>query len=577
VNEARDGAVPVRLPVAHDAGAQAHEEVMEERRTGLGPPPGEPDGLQPEFGPGPLASALRYKWVVLALVIVAATLGVLFAMSQPVEYEASAELLLTDPRNAGVFRERQFADQTRYVRNQAQRISSTAVAEEAAALLEGQYDVEEIQKNLSVDPAEDLDLITITAVGGTALEAARQANAVAQAYQNVVTAEVRSQADEAIAELDLTTADLRRRVALLEAQLVESPESGVIQAERDALLSQLIQLESRADQIAVDAALFGSGVEVFEGARLPERPVRPRPVQTGGLAGVGGLLLGVVLAWLLANRQRRADTAQDPAKVFDAPLLGEIPDFRSAGLPDDVPAGLHPGSAAAQAYEFTLASLQHAAQQHNRPMVLVTSAMPGEGKTVTVLNLATVAARDGQPLLAVDADIRSRGLSKRFGIDEAPGIESVASGDVPFKHAIMEYEIAAGVRVPVLPAGPRDKVHPGFYRTPAFTAAVKRLRSGHAMTIFDSPPLLAVADASLIASRVDGIVLVVARGTPLETLRSVRYRLEFVGVPLLGYIFNRSQSRKDGYGYGYAEEGAGRHTAPRAGLLRRRKPTRWVA
>jgi Mrp family chromosome partitioning ATPase len=71
------------------------------------------------------------------------------------------------------------------------------------------------------------------------------------------------------------------------------------------------------------------------------------------------------------------------------------------------------------------------------------------------------------------------------------------------------------------------------------------------LVVLDSPPILAVADTSAIAGQVDGIVVVVAKGTPLKTLEEVRERLEFVGTPVLGYVFNRADTRAGSYGYGY--------------------------
>jgi Mrp family chromosome partitioning ATPase len=105
-----------------------------------------------------------------------------------------------------------------------------------------------------------------------------------------------------------------------------------------------------------------------------------------------------------------------------------------------------------------------------------------------------------------------------------------------------------------VPVGQRTIDPAGYFRTGEFHRSMSLIKDGTDVVIVDAPPILAVAETSAIAAHVDGIVLVVTRGTRLSRLEEVRQRLEFVGTPLIGYVFNRARSSKrDAYTYSYKE------------------------
>ncbi|MGH3666264.1 MAG: hypothetical protein ACRDU8_09310, partial [Egibacteraceae bacterium] len=156
----------------------------------------------------------------------------------------------------------------------------------------------------------------------------------------------------------------------------------------------------------------------------------------------------------------------------------------------------------------------------------------------------------------------------------------LADDEIPFAGCTGTIKVTDDIRLSFVPAGSRLSDPAGFFRTPEFRKALGRVKEQAELVVVDSPPLLSVADASAIASQVDGIVIVVDRGAPLRQLEEVRERLQFIGTPVLGYVFNRSDLRRGrggyGYGYGYgpatsgngaAEAGTGK---PRASLGRGR-------
>jgi len=497
-----------------------------------------------DAGPGLLESVWRYRWRVLAAVIALAGMAGGVSLLQPVRYEAQARLILADPRNAGVFSEvgPTFSDPNRHVRNQAERISSTVVLDLARERIDDRLALDEVRAAVEAEAATESDVITIRARDGTPHAAAELANAVAEAYQEHVAKEVRANAAAAL------------------AQLQETGEQAAFQ--------------ERAAQLAVDAELYGSGVELFEPAAAPESPVQPRPVRNAATAALLAFVAAAGVAWWRGDAAQKADSRHDPARVLGAPLLGEIPDFHAVGVDGLTPTVSAPHSAAAEAYAFVLASLESALEDDGARSFLVTSAVPGDGKTTTAVNLAVVAARDGRHLLLVDADERMRGLSRAAGMTDELGLTDLIDFAIPSNWCVNRWQVSERTGLSVVPAGKPVEGASSFFRTSGFRTAVQRIKERADLVVFDSPPLLAVADTSAIAGQVDGIVMVVSRGTPMALLAEARERLGFIGAPLLGYVFNRAQPSRGAYGpYQYGQEPNGKETNGHAikGRHRRRR------
>jgi Mrp family chromosome partitioning ATPase/capsular polysaccharide biosynthesis protein len=532
--------------------------------------------VEQPMGPGLLEAAWRYRWLIVAVTLLGALAGYGASLLQTPMYEATARLLLADPRNSGEFGDRLTLDPSRYIRNRAEVARSTPVMLRAVEIIDGRLSVPDLRGQVTVQPSADLDLLTIRALDLSPRAAAELADAMAKAYQHVVTAEVIASADRRIAELDDTQVELQNRVRTLEAQLDRDPDDATARAQRDAALAQLVNLESRSEQIAVDAALFGAGVELYEAPEVPRQPAQPRPLRNAAVAAVLGVLASAAFAWWRAEDTQKAERRQDAAPVLRAPLLGEVIDFGTAGVAAPVPTVTAPKSVAAEAYHFVVSSLEYALEGRSGTTLVVTSPGQADGKTTTALNLAVAAAQDGRRVQLVDADERVRGLTKLSQVDPEPGLTDLADERIPVEDCVASWRLTDTLRILLVPAG-REVADPaGFFRTPAFRKAMVRLRDTAELTIVDAPPLLAVSDTSAVAGQADGIVLVVIAGTPLKTLAAARERLDFVGTPLLGYVFNRSRFRGGGYygygyGYGYAYgEAPSRRWLAR--LLRRGRP-----
>ena len=530
--------------------------------------------------PGLLHVLGRYWLLVLVTTVVAGAAGWSLSHLQPTMYRSESSLVLNDPRTSSVFDDRRqtVLDPSRYVRNRAEYMTSTAVLARAVQLMRTPTSIEELRARVSAEPAKELDVVRISALAPTAQGAAELANVLGRAYQLEVRAASQASAAAASDELKRSSDGLQRRIDALDESLSRAVDASGDNAElvtslntqRAALSMQLVSLQSQADQISVDAALYGTGVELFEQAEPPPSPAQPRPLGAALVAAFLGFLAALGLAWWRSEHHQSADDRLAPAPALGAPLLGEVPEFSAAGMSGQLPAHEARHTAAGEAYGFLVASLGFALSDLGGRSVVVTSARPGDGKTVTAANLAIAAMRDGRRVLMIDADERARGLTQLLGSPAEPGLTDLANDDLPVGLATVPLAFGSDDNLFVVPSGKRLADPAAFFRTGGFRRALDRAREGADLVVIDSPPLLAVSDTSAVASQADGIVLVVSRGTPLRLLREVRDRLNFVGTPVLGYVFNRADPHRKRYGY--QDYGAyGSRLADSVGVRRRRR------
>ena len=500
-------------------------------------------------GPGVLDVAGRYwRWLVLAGLL-GALAAVGLTMLQPRTYHATANLFLATPDAENAFTEE---DPDRRVRNQVERIRSREVAERAAATLGGGVTAESVTDATEVEAEIENDLISVTATAAGAERAAAIANALADAYVDSVEEQVQATTDQALKELEDNAVELRSRLRSVEERLADAPEDSALLAQRDAVAGQLATLSGRADQIAVDASLYGSGVAMVEPAVEPAAPDGRNLVRNGVAGLLLGLALGTAIGWRRARSNTKAQDRHDPGDVLEIPLLGSVPTFKSLGVEGVVPTLTDARSPAAEAYQFLLGALTPRLRRLDGHVIAVTSAQPGDGKTVTALNLAIAASRDERDVLLVDADARVRGLSRITAFNDGmAGLHELQQDPENLVWSESRRDLANVDGVEVVPVGSDIPDPAGFFRTPGFARAMMRMRDHADLVIIDCPPLLAVSDSWAVAEHVDGIVLVVAQGTSVTVLEEVRDRLTMTDAPILGYVFNRADEQGAPYAYQY--------------------------
>jgi capsular exopolysaccharide synthesis family protein len=227
-----------------------------------------------------------------------------------------------------------------------------------------------------------------------------------------------------------------------------------------------------------------------------------------------------------------------------------------------------PRSIVSEAFRIMRTGIFHAAVGASHQVLLVTSSKAGEGKTVTTLNLATVIGLTGARVLVIDADLRRPSCHAAFGVDNVKGLSTHLTDHIPLAGLVCPVEGIANVWL--LSTGPAVWNPAELLGSAGMRAALAWAREHYDFVVLDSPPVLPVTDAVVLAREADGVLLVVkGQGTPREVIRHARDQLVTAGAHLLGVVVNDVDLRFGDYylhsSYPYRESDSPVRTA--AGVM----------
>lgn len=359
-------------------------------------------------------------------------------------------------------------------------------------------------------------------------------------------------------DLDLTPAALSDQIS---AEVVDETSSISITVEDEdpneaQRIADVVTTEFQA--YAEEVETVGSGGEsqialhVTDPPEVDEDPVSPKWVINLLAGALIGVLVGVTLAVTRELLDRTVRTADHIAEVTDAPVLASIGfdnEIRSAPLLTDLGAF----AARTEAFRLLRTNLQFIDLDQRARVLVVTSAVPGEGKTMTGTNLAVALAQTGRTVLLVDADLRRPRVASTLGLDPAVGLTTALVGKASIEDAIQVHE-PSGLHV--LASGAKPPNPTEILQSRVTHDLIRRLRQSYDMIIIDAPPLLPVADASVLSTLADGSILVVRHGqTTRDQVTEAVSRLNQVGGRLYGVVVNMVAKRAIGsYYYYYYEE-----------------------
>ncbi|MFJ2739465.1 polysaccharide biosynthesis tyrosine autokinase [Streptomyces sp. NPDC087440] len=323
--------------------------------------------------------------------------------------------------------------------------------------------------------------------------------------------------------------------------------------ERAAAIANAVSL-SFADTVEkLETPLDGGKVpvklSVAEFAAVPGAPQSPRPLLNYAAGILGGLLLGCGFAVLRENLDTTIGSASALGDVLGLPVFGTIPlDKGHKGKPDEgfvVAQGVR--SLRAEAYRQLRTNLQFAAVDQRPTVIAVTSALPGEGKTSTSVNLAAAIALDGRSVCLVDADLRRPRVAGHLGLVEGAGLTSVLVGAVELTDVLQNgpggMKVLAAGEVPPNPAE--------LLASGQMGVVLAELAGRFDAVIVDTAPVLPVADTVALVPRTDGVVLVVRAGkTGRDQASTAADTLRGVGGRLIGAVLSMAPERRGPGAYG---------------------------
>ncbi len=318
---------------------------------------------------------------------------------------------------------------------------------------------------------------------------------------------------------------------------------------RDIAQENAKQLEGRLADLRIRQNAQTSPISVLGRANVNPDPVRPKRLLIVLLSALTGVFLGVCFALLQEFMDDRINAPEDARKLLGVPALGYIPQIERED--QRLLTAKSTGGSVLEAYRVLRSNVRFAAVDETMQTLLVTSTIPGEGKSLTAVNLAVAMALDGKKVVLVDADLRRPTIHEKFGIRNTPGLTNVLVGSMSLEKALQPTSIA---NLQILASGPIPPNPAELLNSRAMEQVQELLKDQADMIIFDSPPCLSVADAQVLAANVDGLIYVVQLGsTRKSALRHGAELLRQAHARVLGIVYNKVQmdgSRGDYY-YGY--------------------------
>lgn len=350
----------------------------------------------------------------------------------------------------------------------------------------------------------------------------------------------------------------------------DSVEFANLRSEVQKKRETLDSLMQRQNEMALSTRLAdlettSTNVRIMDAARPPVAPFRPDTRLNLIIGLFCGSSLGLVLAFLLDSLDNTIGSPSELERVVELPILAVVPRHRPGAqmlsrarresAPEvaiDAVTREDPRAPASEAYRELRTSilLSHAGEPPRR--IMVTSAIPEEGKTSTAMNLASVLAQLGRRVVLVDTDLRRPRLHKALGVDNTRGVSTYLSGLAETHEELVVPSGQSGLDL--LPSGPIPPNPSELLNSVMFTRLCEELiDSGYDHLIFDSPPALSVSDPVVIAATVDVRVLVVRAGhCPRQSIRLAADKLRQAGSPCSGIVLNDVDlDRLGGRYYGY--------------------------
>jgi Mrp family chromosome partitioning ATPase len=489
----------------------------------------EPPAVSPgESGARRLARALRERWFIVAIAVVATVAAAqLYVSSATPVYQAQANLLIspeTDPNLAVLPLFRSSSDPTRDTETASLLVSTPAAATQAARLLKSPKSAQTLLQSVQVVPVAGSDVVAVTASASTPAGAARLANAFARAAIDVLSLRLQAQ--------------LQTAIPRLQAQVSASSQSGSSTAP-DSLASQLASL--RALQGAPDPT-----ISLESPAAVPGAPVSPRRALSLLAGAILGFVLGIALVIAgdaLDPRLRRESQLQG---ALDLPVLARVP-WLPNGKRRRSRADAEELKSLLTSHEFlaeALGTFDDPPPDQKRTIVF-TAAHLNAGCTTTAVHHAWLVAAAGERVILLDGDPRDPAVGRATGAKPSPQLRNVLVGSRPIEEALVTVE-AGGVELRVLAV--HERLENGFRaRMPIGRAMIAELLPDADVLVVDAPPLTQSARALTLARSVDYVVVVARIGvTRLAELRELGELLASHGLASAGIVLIDGQTRANG-------------------------------
>jgi len=411
-------------------------------------------------------------------------------------------------------------------------------------------------------------------------------SALTKERDNIVS-RIRNDYEFAQRRQDLLSAQYAEQTGVVNDQASKAIHYNILKREVDTNRQIYEAMLQKVKEAGVATAMRASSFRVVDPAKVPGAPYKPVPSRMALAGGFGGLVFGVALVLFRERADRSLQQPGDLSLYLNLPELGVIPSDRAsapasygartqpsvggaAGANGDTAAngngnGVNGDGVAlatlkrkpsmlAESFQNALTSILFSAHNGDRPrMIAVTSAGPAEGKSTVVSNLAVALAEIHQRVLIIDGDMRRPRVHDIFGVSNEVGLSTLLNERVPLR-VRPQSSYFTQTEVPglmVLPSGPTAANASNLLYSPRLPELLGPLRGEFDAILIDTPPMLHLADARVLAQHCDSVILVVRAGrTTRDAALAALKKFELDGTPILGTILNDWNPAGGAPGYG---------------------------
>ncbi len=436
-------------------------------------------------------------------------------------------------------------------------LTSQPVLQQAADLMGSSLSTGQLRQKVRVEVIPDTELMRIIVQDSDPDFARDLANVLAELLLENDQSLYSGDRKSALQILDGQLSDLKLDIDADRERLAEMLSSGASSTEIDALERQIRFKEDSYDRLLnsyeltrLNESLRANSITIVDPASLPRVPSNVLGMKDVAIAFVVGLSGGVGLALVMENLDTRIHSPQQLEHMTQLPVLGVVP----SGLVKLDSARHSNGTGRGQPVEeaYRLLGINLQALRESTPMktLLISSAMPREGKSTTTVNLAQALAERGQTVFLVESDLRRPTVAKMLSLEGEAGL-----GTLLAERSALSRELLSQVLQPakqsslfVIGSGPTPDNPTALLASPSMDQLLSYLDVQAQTTLLDAPPVLGLADVSVLAPKVDGVILVVAKGVATrESLRDALKQLQAARANVVGFVFLQ-KSRKD-WGY----------------------------
>jgi len=469
--------------------------------------------------------------IVTVALVVAAALA--YSYTQKPTFRASAEIIVLEQQNSGSILLGSAYDQLpsqpdqAYVLTQAQVIHSPARAGEVIRSLGLNFTAASLLQRVTATTDGESNIVTIDVLDSSAVRAADIANAFALSY-------IAWSRDNQIASIKAAGDELERRLTQTDEKIAELRRTGTSDPTALPTAEALrASLATKLEQLRINQQLATGSANVLANAIVDPAPASPNHARDAGLGLALGLLASFGAVFLAEQLNTKVRTAEDAETIYGVPVLANIPtETFNTQEPSRLTLVQHPAGAAADAYRGLCVGLD-ATFRPDVKTLLVTSAVPSEGKSTVAANLAVALSRFGRTVVLLSCDFYRPTTANFFDLPGTVGLSDVLTGTHGIDEALQRPE--GFDRLSVVTTGLKPSNPGELLGSAGMEALVAGLRESVDWLILDVPPVLAVADAAAVARLVDGVLLVARVGVSThDDCHAARDQLENVGARLLG-------------------------------------------